>query len=306
MNYKPYLYATCALMISSSAHAQIIQLRGRQQIGQGFTRPRASGECYIVAPLHVVSDSTSVITFTAEDQVTGEATIAYSDPRADLAVLQTSTSGKVNCQAWSIPADLSARLNDASVNAVLRTRVEDDVISIPVWIRRVQARQVTIEPRLSSDQLSTGMSGGQLLVNGVFAGILLSTEDYDPQAKPGQGIVLRSDALDRILSGFFAIRPTEMGFRPPPPLGVPSNEPDLWLRLNESVVLGDQGSAFGITNDDGDQLSVNRGGGSPWGMEPGTRYDFPDSRGECYIIYLRAEGTGTRKRHAFAIRCTPK
>jgi S1-C subfamily serine protease len=305
MNRKFCLYAVAAMMISSSAHAQVIQLRGRQQIGQGFTRPRASGECYIVAPLHVVSDSTSVITFTAEDQVTGEARIADSEQRADLAVLQISASATINCPAWNIPADLSTRLSDASVNAVLRTRDGEDIVSTPVWIRRVQARHVTIEPRLAGDHLSAGMSGGQLLVNGAFAGILLSTADYDRQIPAGQGIVLRSDALDRILSGFFTTRPADMGFQPPAPLGVPVNEPDLWLRLGESVVLGDQGSAFGITRDRGDYLTVSRNG-QAWGMGPGTRYDFPDSRGQCYIIYLRSEASGTRKRYAFAIRCTPK
>jgi hypothetical protein len=38
------------------------------------------------------------------------------------------------------------------------------------------------------------------------------------------------------------------------------------------------------------------------GMSPGTRIEFPDSRGQCIIIYLRTESDG---RAAFAIRCSP-
>jgi hypothetical protein len=119
--------------------------------------------------------------------------------------------------------------------------------------------------------------------------------------------VIRSDALDLILSGMIAHPAPQvpLGSRPPAPLGVASSQPDLWLRRGESVVLGDQNHGFGILRDDHDNLTVSRDGG-PWGMSPGTRYEFPDSRGECSITYLRAETFNGKKRHAFAIRCIPK
>ncbi len=307
MNWIKALLLAALSLAPAATHAQVFQLEleGRQQRGQGYARPRGPGECLIVAPLHVVSDSLSAITATAENGVSGEARILDQNERADVAILKFSGSGAVECPDWKIPQDLSARLSDASLNAVLRVREGDQIRSIPVWIRSVGSTEVTITPRLPGDYFAAGMSGGQLLVAGAFGGILLSTERTRDDARRSSETarVLRSDALERLLSAMFArTAPRELGSRPPAPLGVPSNEPDLWLRRGESVVLGDQNSGFGILRDSYAHITVSRDG-APWGMSPGTRYEFKDSRGECYIIYLRAEVTTGGKRHGFAIRC---
>ncbi|HKP75843.1 MAG TPA: hypothetical protein VJT67_09900 [Longimicrobiaceae bacterium] len=296
--------AACALILSLPVHGQSYELRGRQQIGQGLARPRGAGECLIVAPLHVVADNPS-ITATGESNAPAEVRVIRQYDGADIAILQFTGTRTVNCPAWKTPTDLSARLADASVNAVLRVRNADAISSIPVWIRRVDAEYVTITPRLPDDHFAAGMSGGQLLVEGVFAGILLSTEPVrsDSRGASESVRVLRSDVLDRLISGFFTGTPVEgIGNRPPAPLGVPSNEPDLWLRIGQSVVLGDKNTGFGMLRDWGrGNIDVIFNGGVR-GMSPGTRFEFPDSRGQCVIIYLRTEPDG---RAAFAIRCSP-
>jgi hypothetical protein len=296
--------AACASIVSAPAHGQSYELRGSQQIGQGLARPRGAGECLIVAPLHVVADNPS-ITATGESNAPADVRVIRQYDGADIAILQFTGTRTVNCPAWTIPADLSARLSDASVSAVLRVRNADAITSIPVWIRRVDAEYVTITPRLPDDHFAAGMSGGQLLVNGVFAGILLSTEPVrrDSRVASESARVLRSDVLDRLISGFFTGTPVEgIGNRPPAPLGVPSNEPDLWLRIGQSVVLGDQNTGFGMDRDWGRGKIDVIFNGALRAMSPGTRIEFPDSRGQCVIIYLRTETDG---RAAFAIRCSP-
>lgn len=313
--------AACASIVSVPVHGQSYELRGSQQIGQGLARPRGAGECLIVAPLHVVADNPS-ITATGESNAPAEVRVIRQYDGADIAILQFTGTRTVNCPAWTIPADLSARLSDASVSAVLRVRNADAITSIPVWIRRVDAEYVTITPRLPDDHFAAGMSGGQLLVEGVFAGILLSTEPVrrDSRGASESVRVLRSDVLDRLISGFFTGTPVEgIGNRPPAPLGVPSSEPDLWLRIGQSVVLGDQNTGFAVQADcihlpgtvqgygpqpctNNLQIAVN---GRASGYAPGARIEFPDSRGQCFIIYLRGEGSGQSRRYAFAVRCSP-
>jgi hypothetical protein len=296
--------AACVSIVSMPAHGQSYELRGRQQIGQGLARPRGAGECLIVAPLHVVADNPS-ITATGENNAPADVRVIRQYDGADIAILQFTGTQTVNCPAWKTPTDLSARLADASVNAVLRVRNADAISSIPVWIRRVDAEYVTITPRLPDDHFVAGMSGGQLLVEGVFAGILLSTEPTrnDDRGASESVRVLRSDVLDRLISGFFTGTPVEgIGNRPPAPLGVPSNEPDLWLRIGQSVVLGNQNTGFGMLRDWGRGNIDVIFNGALRGMSPGTRIEFPDSRGQCVIIYLRTETDG---RAAFAIRCSP-
>jgi hypothetical protein len=316
----------CASIVSVPAHGQSYELRGGQQIGQGLARPRGAGECLIVAPLHVVADHPS-ITAIGESNAPADVRVIRQYDGADIAILQFTGTRTVNCPAWTIPADLSARLSDASVSAVLRVRNADAITSIPVWIRRVDAEYVTITPRLPDDHFAAGMSGGQLLVNGVFAGILLSTESVrnDGRVASESARVLRSDVLDRLISGFFTGTPPveSLGNRPPAPLGEPSSEPDLWLRVGQSVVLGDRNTVFALRDgcielpgrvggypqpgtipacNNNPHISVN---GRMFGYGPGARIEFPDSRGQCFIIYLRGEGSGQSRRYAFAIRCNP-
>ena len=306
--------AACASIVSLPAHGQSYELRGRQQIGQGLARPRGAGECLIVAPLHVVADNPS-ITATGESNAPADVRVIRQYDGADIAILQFTGTQTVNCPAWKIPTDLSARLGDASVNAVLRVRNADAISSIPVWIRRVDAEYVTITPRLPDDHFTAGMSGGQLLVEGVFAGILLSTEPVrsDSRVASESVRVLRSDMLDRLISGFFTGTPPveSLGNRSPAPLGEPSSEPDLWLRIGQSIVIGDQNTVFGIqgnapgirtSNVNNVIIAVN---GRISSYVPGARIEFPDSRGQCFIIYLRAEMDGRAKRYAFAVRCSP-
>jgi hypothetical protein len=301
----------CALLLPASTGAQTYELRGRQQIGQGLARPRGA-ECLIVAPLHVVVDSLA-ITATGEDGTPVDVRVIREYNRADVAILQFTGPRAGHCPEWNIPSDLSVRLSDASVSAVLRVRNGDAITSIPVWIRRADNEYVTITPRLSDDHFSAGMSGGQLLVNGVFAGILLSTEliREDGRVSSESVRVLRSDVLDRLIDGFFTGPPPieEAGNRPPAPLGVPSDEPDLWLPTGRTVVLGDQNTAFAVSQAYVGWLAI-RINGEPNQMPAGSRFSFPDSRGDCFIMYLRTDDPGGKldgtERHAFAIRCNPK
>jgi hypothetical protein len=150
------------------------------------------------------------------------------------------------------------------------------------------------------------MSGGQLLVNGEFAGMLLSTERAASlRGTAGDEVrVLRSDVLDRIVRDAFVGPPTEgLGNRPPPPLGSASTESDLEMRRGETVVLGDQNTAFGVREVyPGNGITVHVNGNS-MDMVAGSRISFPDSRGDCFIMFLRF---AENYKLLFAIRCNPK
>jgi hypothetical protein len=152
------------------------------------------------------------------------------------------------------------------------------------------------------------MSGSQLLVNGQFAGMLQRV-----QPDSGTGYVVRADVIERVIGGFFTGPRNEDPDFSPPPLAVPSNEINLWLRRYESVMVGDQHTSFGIKEYSGLGYSLQIQMNTDWHyMSPGQRMPFPDSRGECHIIYMRTDDptpTPDRhgdERHGFAVVCNRK
>jgi hypothetical protein len=305
------IFAVCAMgagLLGYVTHpqtldAQSVALRGPDVVGQGLLRPRGIGECFVVAPHHVVARA-GVIQAVAENGETAEVSVLRPFVRADLAILEQRSGPALPCPPWSVPPDLSARLSDASVGAVLRLRNEDGLFFMPVWIRHVGVETITIAPR-DADRLESGMSGSQLLVGGVFAGVLLSVD-----AESGRGNVLRSDAIDRLVNSFFTgPRNRDPDLTVPPPGGAAS-EPNLWLLDKQSVVLGNRNTSFGIIYVDPQSFSLRViSNGSEHVMYPGSRLSFADTRGDCFIIYMRADNSDPQnqgeERFGFLVVCNP-
>jgi hypothetical protein len=299
-----YLAATLAVAALSPAQAltQSVMLDGNGTVGQGILRPRGISECLILSPLHVVNDVAS-IRAVGDGGAQTEVTLQHLYVEADLALLNSGSVPLSECAQWRIPPNLSALLADPSSTAVLRSREVDGSLSFaPVWIRRVSSNHVQITPR-EPVPLQSGMSGSQLLVNGHFAGMLLTVDPTD-----GNGQVLRSDAIDRLVGGFFTAPRNEDPDFSSPPLGTPVNEVNLWIPTRESVVLGDQNTSFGVlswypgTREILVQISDNQ----PF-MNAGRQLPFPDSRGECHIIYIRTDDPNPSRdydeRHGFIVVC---
>ncbi|MBB4635895.1 hypothetical protein [Longimicrobium terrae] len=301
MNIRSALLScSWAVIVALPAQAQVYALNAGQQAGQGLARPRSAGDCLIVAPLHVVRNARRI---TATDETgTYPVRLAREYEGMDVAILAFVQPRTSNCPNWNIPADLATRISDASVSAVLRERNEDIIISTPVWVERVEGQFITVSPRIVGSQISAGMSGAQLLVNGVFAGMVLSADRADGARERVR--VLRSDLLDRLVRDAFIGPPVEgVGNRPPPRLGTASSEPDLLMSTGQSVIVGDRNTTFAVLQAFTSDLAVAVNGEARE-MKPGTRIPFADSRGECFIIYLRSEDGWTR--HVFAIRCNPR
>jgi hypothetical protein len=83
------------------------------------------------------------------------------------------------------------------------------------------------------------------------------------------------------------------------------------MRTYESVILGDQSTSFGVTNyhSVGWDLQVQVNDEFHY-LRPGKRLAFLDSRGDCYIIYMRTEDRNADRigdeRHGFAVVCNQK
>lgn len=300
------LLLVCAVLAAMPipVGAQIVGLAANGQAGQGLTRPRGINECFVIAPLHLVRDAGQV-TAVVDAGVRAELQLRQPYEGADLAILEHAPGRTIPCSRWSVPANLSEILIEDPARVTLRQRDDDGSVSFtPVTIQRVESGYITIAPA-DSRGLQSGMSGSQLMVDGRFAGMLLTVDHTT-----GMGRVLRSDAIERLTSGFFTAPRNQNPDFSTAPLGVPSSEPNLWLRTNQSVILGDRHTAFGV-------LAYNRRrnslyiqlNGQPTYIVAGARMPFEDSRGECYLIYLRTDDPSppqdSRVRHGFAVVCGP-
>lgn len=304
--FAQYLAAALAVAALSPSQAltQSVMLDGNGTIGQGIMRPRGINECAIVAPLHVVED-VATIHASVDGGAQMEFTLQQPYEDSDVAVLTSRTTVQSPCVPWQIPSNLTALLENPSHTAVLRARGPDGSLTfMPVWIRSVTSRDVRIAPR-DSERLHSGMSGSQLLVDGKFAGMLQRV-----QPDSGIGYVIRTDAIERVVGEFFAApRNREPDFSSPP-LGAASTEVNLWLRTGQSVIVGDQHSSFGVLRFlAGTRAHVQLNNEATY-MVPGSRLPFRDSRGDCFIVYMRAEDPSSSRqddeRHGFSIVCNRK
>lgn len=291
------LMGACISMASSEAEGQSVGIEAGEK-GQGITLMRAEGECFIVAPLHVLDGRDSSISAIGEGGRKLDAQIRRPFPESDLVILEIEADPAFACGTWNIPERLADLLTGEMATAVLRYRQErGDIEFMPVWIRTVGAEKVIVAPRVPGEQISEGMSGSQLIVNGVFSGLLLR------RLENGSGEVIRSDHVQRLVSAFFATRP-----RPAAPLVI--EEANLILLRGRSVVLGDQGAVFGvydIMHNRGAKVRLN---GVSHDMEPGMRLPFPDSRRDCFITLIRFENispvSNGSEEIAFRVVCQPR
>jgi hypothetical protein len=184
------------LLLASVCEAQVF-LRS-QEIGQGVLRARG-GECFVLAPEHVVS-SGAPVTVIAEHRRQGIAQVEATYA-GDVALLRVDPSALIPCAgAWDAAAQLRERLTSA-VEGTLETRNEDGSLQRRfVRITSHDTRFVTVRPAAAADALFRGLSGSLLRIGGTPAGMLLQVD-----AETGDGVVLRMDHLSDIVRNFFDV-----------------------------------------------------------------------------------------------------
>jgi hypothetical protein len=281
-------------LVSSSAYAQSVALRG-ENVGQGITRPRGAADCFIITPLHVLGKSAHLLA-TSEGGITTEADPSERYESADLAVLEFASNPAFPCPEWNVPKNLDDVLAAGATSAVLRERARDGSIAFtPVWITNITRETIRVSPRDATGEIKSGMSGSQLLVNGMFAGILQRITDNGRT-----GFVMRSDNAVRVLGSFFTGRMSPEA----------SDAVNLTLTRGKSIVLGDQHTVFGYYAGHGPLGIYVRMNGVSHEMGPGTRLTFPDSRRNCVIILMEFEEVQGiargNERADFRVACTPK
>lgn len=193
------LYVLLSLLVATVAEAQVFLRAG--EVGQGVLRARG-GECFIIAPEHVVRDG-SAVTVISEHRRQGNAEVEerYS---GDVAVLRVATTSPLPCPGpWDAAARLRERLPSA-VEGLLESRNEDGSLQRRfVRISSHDSRFITVRPHSAQDALFRGLSGSLLRIGGTPAGMLLQVD-----AESGEGVVLRMDHLTDIVRNFFDIPAT--------------------------------------------------------------------------------------------------
>jgi hypothetical protein len=233
---------------------------------------------------------------TSEGGITTEAKASERYESADLAVLEFDSNPAFPCPEWNIPENLDDVLAAGAASAVLRERTADGGIAFtPVWITNVTRETIRVSPRDANGEIKSGMSGSQLMVNGIFVGILRTIGDNGRT-----GFVIRSDVAVRVLGNFFTGRMSPAA----------SDAVNLTLTRGRSTVLGDQNTVFGYYAGHGPLGIYVRMNGISHEMGPGTRLPFPDSRRNCVIILMKFEEVqGIARggeRADFRVACTPK
>lgn len=169
-------------------------IEGGRRLGQGVTLPYRSRDCLLIVPSHVVDSATVAIELTgnggAYRDVMGFRRLAVLG--TDLTILRVQFDLPAPCVPWNSEG-VSAALARPR-RTYLRWRGEDAVVTLDVDIVSSDYSNIVIRPSDSTDELTKGMSGAQLVVNDVMAGMLLSIDGES------RGTVLRSDRMAVLLA----------------------------------------------------------------------------------------------------------
>lgn len=180
-----------------SASASPVLVEG-EEVGQGVLRVR-SGECFAIVPEHVVGFGLGLSVMSV-GRVWAPASLetTFGD---DIAVIRVASQGKITCgMGWPSTDNLDATLTDAVSHSrqgvILRVRETGGIVSYPVRFTGVDDRYVEVSPVDREGEAFKGVSGSQLLLDGMPVGMVLVTEDGVVRA-------YRHDALSHLMSRFF-------------------------------------------------------------------------------------------------------
>lgn len=169
-----------------------------EEVGQGVLRVR-SGECFAIVPEHVIGFGLGLSVMSV-GRVWAPASLetTFGD---DIAVIRVASQGKITCgTGWASTDNLDTTLTEAvsrsRQGSILRVRETGGIVSYPVHFTGMDDRYVEVRIFDQADEAFKGVSGSQLLLDGMPVGMVLSTED---------GIVTayRHDALSDLLARFF-------------------------------------------------------------------------------------------------------
>ncbi|CDG51095.1 conserved exported hypothetical protein [Halomonas sp. A3H3] len=187
------LFLTTTLL--ASADPVLVQA---EEVGQGVLRVR-SGECFAIVPEHVIGFGLGLKVMSA-DRVWAQASLetTFGD---DIAVIRVASQGKITCgTGWPIIDNLDATLTEAVSHSrqgsILRVRETGGIVSYPVFFTGLDDRHVEVKTVDQGDEAFKGVSGSQLLLDGMPVGMVLTTDDGVVRA-------YRHDALSHLLARFF-------------------------------------------------------------------------------------------------------
>lgn len=185
------------LTILLSASAAPVLVLG-EEVGQGVLRVR-SGECFAIVPEHVIGFGLGLRVMSA-GRVWAPASLetTFGD---DIAVIRVASQGRITCgMGWPIidtpEAILTEAVSRGRQGSILRVRETGGIVSYPVRFTGVNDRYVEVRAVDQESEAFKGVSGSQLLLDGMPVGMVLAIED-------GVISAYRHDALSHLIARFF-------------------------------------------------------------------------------------------------------
>lgn len=169
------------------------------EFGRGVLKSR-SGECFVVAPAHVVGESLKNIAITGNNNVLSSGKLAQTFG-SDLAIIRVTEGGSQECEQWDVPENYSTIL-DNSTEGYLEIRNNSGGAKLmQVFFSEKDAETITIEPERANQSFTKGMSGASLFTRyegkKIYLGMLQEVDE------DGSGYVFQADDMERVLGGFF-------------------------------------------------------------------------------------------------------
>jgi hypothetical protein len=173
------------------------------EIGNGIVFERA-GECFVITPSHVVSESVGDILIKNKNKVNVIATLdgIYA---SDLAILRISKSSNSICANWEVSEQFNIAVDNIS-NGTIEYLDEFGISNmVHVNITSKDKTSFIIIPQNANINFRKGMSGSSFYINykgeKILAGMLMSMEDDSMHA-----FVYQIDDILRTLAHFIEVR----------------------------------------------------------------------------------------------------
>ena len=194
-----YVLLLCFVNISALFSQNSVYIQS-SEFGRGILKSRP-GECFVIAPLHVVEKSSGDISIVGKNNVlsTGEFIQGFS---SDLAVIRINGGGTQECEGWTVPSNFSEIVNNSDEGFLELRNNNGSSKLMQVFFTEKDGEIITIEPKKNNQSFSKGMSGSSLFtkVDGkkIYLGML---QQIDMES--GEGYVFQADDMERVLGGFF-------------------------------------------------------------------------------------------------------
>ncbi len=202
---KPIHFAFLVFLVTGryTTQAQESVYIKADQEGVGILRPRA-GECFVIAPAHVVEDAINPIGIVGERDVHSVGSNSLLKYEPDLAVVRILEGGQQNCREWKTDQAYDD-IAENSFEGFLETRQGNGAVRVmKVLLAGKDGTTITVKPLFREDLLRKGMSGSSLFVQAdgkrVFLGMLMEISDQST------GHILKASSMNVILEDFFSYK----------------------------------------------------------------------------------------------------